>query len=134
MPGGCLLPPGSLALRVLPSLISKPPKSTEYLQALPFSPQKSRSYSCRFLSKPQNKYHLVSISLFAGGAKQRDQSVPGEVWAGMRGQLCPGQLRWAIMVSTGFIGWHLRAAQQIQHGFTFWGCARKHKKDHFRLK
>lgn len=98
MPRGCLLPPGSLALRVLPSLISKPPKSTEYLQALPFSPQKSRSCSCRFLSKPQNKYHLVSIRLFTACWQVGQSKGPECPWGGLArdvGQLCPDQLRWA---------------------------------------
>lgn len=137
VPRWCLLPPGSLALRVLPSLISKTPKSTKYLQALPFPHRKKKkSYSSKFLSKPQNKYFLVPITacLQVGHSKGTRVSLgrSGQGWhcscalaipdGPVHGQHCLHRLApdWA--------------ARKIQHCFTFWGCVRKHKKDHFSLK
>lgn len=59
VPRGCLLPPGSLALGVLPASISEPQRSTEHLQALPFSLQKIRSSSSRFLSLPPKIHDII---------------------------------------------------------------------------
>lgn len=108
VPRWCLLPPGSLALRVLPSLISKPPKSTEYLQALPFSPQEKKN-----LTHP-NSSPSPKINIFLS------PSQPVCRWGTAKGPECPwgglarddtAAVPWPsqmgqCMVSTGFIGWH----------------------------
>lgn len=61
VPGGCLLPPGSLALGVLPASISKPQKSTEHLQALPFSPAENKILLILIPLHPPKKIHYIII-------------------------------------------------------------------------
>lgn len=119
--------------------LANPPKARNVFRHSLFPPQKKRSCSSRFFSKPQNKYYLFPIRLFTA-CLQVGQSKGTRVSLGRSGQgwycsraltITDGPLHgqhWLHRVAPDCAAW------QIQHCFTFWGCARKHKKDHFGLK
>lgn len=91
--------------------LANPPKARNVFRHSLFPPQKQRSCSSRFFSKPQNKYYLFPIRLFtaclqAGQSKGTRESLgrSGQGWHCSRAlTITDGPL----IASTGFTGWHL---------------------------
>lgn len=120
--------------------LANPPKARSIFRhsLLPHR-KKKRSYSSRFLSKPQNKYYLVHIRLFTA-CLQMGQSKGTRMSLGRSGQ--GWHCSCALTISDGperGQHWLHRlapdwAARKIQHCFTFWGCVRKYEKRSFQLK